>query len=463
MTYQYSSLDNNYLKTVAFDVDNISRNFNSNRIKSLPPSLISMIEENHKQNFNKYNFDTNDFYNSYLRSMRRDDGTDLTDTFPALQQVVYRTTTTESYFDYLRSSNVNNYDRSYFNELAPIAVRYTNGKDLWLIERPPFQATISYKGAGSSYSGKSKDYKIWMPWTLMLVETKPESSYFNASLFFNDGPLTSLDDLAIPCMFPNMYGDGHMCLNQSVTLLQQYLASVNSYDISTVYNFIINDYMSGGWNTDLGIQVFDQYRNYGDLIKNVYRTVTRGVDGDKRFPPSISKTTGRVSFKKYISNFLNYFSFAPMDELINIVAEVKETIVENSKQSYYSRAKTFNDIIKANEDKNIDFTSLFTVPSPISPSIHYEYNIFVDPYFVRNNNLNHNYERIANTIINLIEDSIQSQLQNILFSQEKMYTKFFQENNTIYIKDESTAFFLDLSSTKEQFEVLLQINQKVSS
>jgi hypothetical protein len=106
---------------------------------------------------------------------------------------------------------------------------------------------------------------------------------------------------------------------------------------------------------------------------------------------------------------------------------------------------------------------LFSVTSPISPSFHYEYNIFVDPYFVRNNYLNHNYERIANTIINLIEDSIQSQLQNILFSQEKMYTKFFQENNTIYIKDESTAFFLDLSSTKEQFEVLLQINQKVSS
>lgn len=461
MSYQYSSLNDLYLKTLSFDVENINRSFNSNRIKSLPPFLISIIEDYHRENFKKYNFETYDIYNNYLRSMRREDGTDITDTFPTLQQFVYRATTAESYFDSLRKSNVVNYDRSYFDQTVPIAVRYTNGKNLWLIERPPFQANITYKGSRSSYDGKTKDYQIWMPWTLMLVESSPENSYFNASLFFNDGPITSLDDFAIPCMFPNMYGDGHLCLNQTSTMLQQHLAATECYDISTVYNFLINDYMSGGWNTDLGIQVFDQFRNYGDLIKDVYKKITRGVDGDKRFPPSVSPITGRVSFKKYIANFLNYFSLAPMDELMNIVSEVKQTIIDNSNRGY-NRTKTFNDIITSHEDKSMDFNSLFKIPNVISPSIHYEYNVFIDPYFANKiDPIDHT--AVANSVINLIEEEIKTELYNIASFENKVYTKFYQENKTIYVKDESTVFFLDFSSTKEYFEELLQINQKVSS
>jgi hypothetical protein len=461
MTHQYTSLDDRSLKTLTFSINQISRNTNSTRIKSLPASLISIIEDHHKENFKKYTFEPYDLYNTYLRSMRKDDGTDLSTLFPSMHQAIYRATSPDAYLDKLRSSNTTNYDRSYFNELAPIAVRYTNGTNLWLIERPPFEATITYKATRSSSDGKTKEYKIWMPWTVMLVETVPENSYFNASLFFNDGPITSLDDLAIPCMFPNMYGDGHMCLNQTSTMLQQHLAANNSYDIATIYNFLINDYMSGGWNTDLGIQVFDSYRNFGDLIKNVYKTITRGIDGDKRFTPSFSPITGRVSFKKYIANFLNYFSHAPMGELMNIITEVKQHISDSSNHGYQSRAKTFNQIIKSNEDKNQDFDSLFTIPNVIIPLVHYEYNVLVDPYFLSKIIDNNTQQTVADTIINLIESSIQPELYSVYCSDDKMHTKFFQENDTIYIKDESTAFFLNTSSTREYFEDLLQINQQV--
>lgn len=199
-----------------------------------------------------------------------------------------------------------------FNDLYPIAVRWTNNKDLWLIERPPFQATVTFKNSRSNgTTQKVHTFNIWVPWTLMFLQSEPQKSSYNAWLYFNDGPLNSIDDNFIPCFYPNMYNDARMCLNQTVVLLQQHLAELNKFDIKTIYNFIINDYMSGGWNLDLGISIFELIAAKGQSsIKSAYEKITDGY-------------TNHRANKKVLS-FLKHFSTLDLNQVMTLVSEAKK-------------------------------------------------------------------------------------------------------------------------------------------
>lgn len=292
--------------------------------------------------------------------------------YPSLRSFNFSALRSDSYFNEI--SNYYSNSQTSFDNFFPIAVRYTDNKNVWLIERPPFLATITYKNSRSSYNGKEYSYSVWMPWTVMLLSMSPQTSNYSASLFFNDGPITSLEDKAIPCFFPNMYSNGKMCLNQTTVMLQQHLAQVNSYDPATIYNFIINDYMSGGWNSDLGVQAFDRILMFSQKAKDAKSIIINGNHEDKKNYPSSTTPSGRISDKKYIPNFLNYFSKSSLDEITSIISEVKQSAQDRYYPSYSS---VINEAITASSTSH-PFYELFQTNSSVN-RIYIKYNLYIDP------------------------------------------------------------------------------------
>ena len=448
MTHIYSTLDDSFVRNLEFNVDIDSTPISSNdRMDSVPDALAALLTA---QTENSY------FTNRYNPSIINNE---LKSVFPFLSHITYKVTPVNSFFDDLKNKNNVNYKKSYFNTFAPIAVRYTNGTNLWLVERPPFQANITYRPAGSgSVNSKQQSYSIWMPWTVMLIDMQPDKSFYDSYLFFNDGPINSLDDRAIPCFFPNMYGDGRMCLNQSGVMLQQHLANTNSFDISTVYNFLINDYMSGGWNLDLGIQNFDRFRNATQLMKNSWNTITHGVSEDKKYPSCISPRTGRIMHKRYIPNFLNYFSLSPMNTIIDLISSLKDS-KNSSLQSYAS-------LIESHTNKDKKASSLLSNTNTPSSSVLQYFKLLVSPTFasreVRYNDPSTDYVKIGKNIITVLDTYLQEKLQTISFTNQHITLQDFEtENPILYIEDEDNVFFLEENLSEEYFINLLNLKEKV--
>jgi len=361
--YTYSKLDNDILYRLTF--------FSNNHyISSIYPPLRDLIIDRHKKSeelkarFNLNNLDDRS-YVSYLN------WTNQQTVYPSLYSAVLQVSLSSNYFNSLFASCTFNLPDT--DVFYPIAVRYTDNKNVWLVERPPFLANITFKNGRSSSSTADKPYSIWMPWTLMLLHINPEMSFYEAHLFFNDGPLTSLNEKCIPCFFPNMYSNGKMCLNQTSVMLQQHLAQVNSFDISTIYNFILNDYMMGGWNSDLGIQCFDRCVAFSNSAAVARKTILNGrSDLSKKYPSSYT-VSGRISDKKYLPNFLNYFSYASLEETTSIVTECK-----NASSSYYSQ--TYADLIQeveSNARRNSSYAKIFEAPND-SPNIYLKSDLYVD-------------------------------------------------------------------------------------
>ena len=299
----------------------------------------------------------------------------------------------------------------------------------------------------------------------MLINADPTSSYYESYLFFNDSPIQSLDDYAITCFFPNMYGDGRMCLNQTLSMLQGHLYLVNSFDISTIYNFLINDYMSGGWNTDLGINCFDSIRNISSLSKEAYNTMIHGVQGNKFYPPATSPATGRTSIKKYINNFLNYFSRSAPNHIIEIISSVKEVLKSNPNHN----KSTYNDIIKRIENQESPSYSFLSSYGLNSSFIQQEYRIFTNMSFLSSikdkpeEEIPELYETISKSLITCIDSSLEEQLQK-LCDPDNTYSHhtFDLENKTLYIKDENNVFFLQEDADRNYYSELFEIKQEAT-
>jgi hypothetical protein len=149
-----------------------------------------------------------------------------------------------------KSSNVNP------DTLYPIAVRYISLNNVYVIERPPFRVSVDFKNARASWEEDPiSPVEIWIPWTVMILPWNDiiAGDPSTVRLFFNDGPMESLSDKIIPGYLPNSYSDGRICWSNSFNnlLSELNLSGPESVDINYLYSSILNDYMMGGWNTDL--------------------------------------------------------------------------------------------------------------------------------------------------------------------------------------------------------------------
>lgn len=423
-------------------VFNLSLAPKGNYVGSLYPPLHDLLIARHNANPEYKNRITNPeqrLYSNYLQWISQ------VNKYPALYSAQLSVSPASNYFDEL-SSRFDSQKTFTFDTVFPIAVRYTDNKNVWLIERPPFLANITFKNARSSSMGNDKTYSIWMPWTVMLLVMIPEQSFYNAYLFFNDSPLTSLDEPAVPCMFPNIYADGRMCLNQTSIMLQQHLSEVNAFDPSTIYNFIINDYMTGGWNTDLGIN-FDRIVNYSTQAAKARRTIVNGKSLDKKKYPSATTPSGRLSSKKYIPNFLNYFSQAPLEEITSIVSQMKAKVLE-SNNNFYSSYQTF--INKALSE--VSSSNPYTVPfisTENSPSVYISHDIYIDPAIIEtlktaesftDSSMISHEESFCATIFNHLRDMHSSDISSLQL--DSRHNSYNNSPNPLYLDAEESSYKL---------------------
>lgn len=297
--------------------------------------------------------------------------------FPKIFSFNYIVKKSSDFFDHVKTLISPPDIKTDDQQIYPIAVRYTNGKNLWVIERPPFKATITYRATRSnSTSEKYRQYTMWMPWTVMVLNIDFVSNYYDSYLFFNDSSLQSFDDQLVPCFFPNIYADGRMCLNQTYTGLQQYLYETQSFNVASVYNYIMNDYMSGGWNLDLGASVFDRYipRSLSSNLPNIKKLYDVIINGDKSIKVKPIKSNSNYNYIPYtrkLSASFAYFASLETQQMLDIISESKTQSQSNSLASIISKL----------ENSHIDFSSLFfEFTKKVNSNFNHEAFIIIPPF-----------------------------------------------------------------------------------
>lgn len=143
-------------------------------------------------------------------------------------------------------------------ELMPLAVRYIDKSGNYYVERPPFKININYKNCRAFDSTRETvdDLQMWIPWSIMSIQGSFSYS-FNPSdvkIVFSHKPLEKNTDIYVNPFLPNSYTDGRICWSNSfnsVSSLNTDKNEIKSFDLTYWHSLILNDYMMGGWNTDL--------------------------------------------------------------------------------------------------------------------------------------------------------------------------------------------------------------------
>jgi hypothetical protein len=166
------------------------------------------------------------------------------------------------------------YSSSYSNPnkdttLLPLAVRYADVKrGLYVVERPPFKISPDFsktKGVGRSVPRILEDKEIWIPWTVSIIHMSSSSSTLGYSMFFNDGPLNSFDDVLTVPWIPNVFADGRTCFGDAGYMLNQRIeAQQMNYNLPEVFNYIFNDFFSS-WNADLSMSHHNLFSVFSQL------------------------------------------------------------------------------------------------------------------------------------------------------------------------------------------------------
>jgi len=267
------------------------------------------------------------------------------------------------YYDLSKLKPFNN-NNSQTLPLYPIATRSIIDNDCIIVERSPFKISGSFKPAGSNRSSSTQvEYEFWVPWTLTILY----KDYQKAAIYFGSSSVDSPDARYIHCILPNIYGDASVCFNNS---LREYDLS-SDQDFRSYFYSVINEYYSGGWNTDLhssylnfiNSDFFKEDENYSFAIKNFitpdrshYKNLTASkFDTLKRRAQKFSRTHSTAIRYKYLlevlstydlKNTLDFYSdLAKMaEETPGIESLTFENIVDKAR---YSRSRNINNDLLA--------------------------------------------------------------------------------------------------------------------
>lgn len=188
--------------------------------------------------------------------------------------------------------------------LYPIAVKEQIGLSYYLIERAPFRIKLNFK-MSKSHSREPKkrvDHYIWVPWSLYFFDSKSN----RVVIYFGSGPSSDPDTRYMNCAFPNTYADGSVCWN----------SSLSGYDFSQVkdvrehFSTLVNEYYSGGWNTDLFPHAMGSIR-YNEHASDAYKNF---VAPTQEYFPSYTPSKfeafkNRASGYNYTSSYTKRFKY----------------------------------------------------------------------------------------------------------------------------------------------------------
>jgi len=289
------------------------------------------------------------------------------------------------------------------NNLYPIAVRYVSNENVYVIERPPFKLSVDFKNSRASYSSNSvTPVEIWIPWTVMILPWNQivTGDPGHLKLYFNDGPIKSLSDCVVPVYLPNSYPDGRICWSHSFNQLLSQLntSGPESIDLNYLYSSILNDYLMGGWNTDLqfsyrDLQYKDSHHTVSLLANKDLPMLSLFVDTLKINPDfaknirSILETKFGFTKRKSLSCvdgsvlkdrnnhqgsrdiFLKLFAFMSsisLSDTLNFVSELKHLSRESSAYGPIEIEKTLRINFSPYDDNNVP---LLATTAPIKNAV----------------------------------------------------------------------------------------------
>jgi len=236
-------------------------------------------------------------------------------------------------------------------------------------------------------------------------------------------------------------------------MLQQHLAETNSYDISTIYNFILNDYMSGGWNTDLHLSSFDLLTYYSDTFAELKNKLRFG-DHNLKIKSAVS-FSGRFSLKKYYTNYFKYFSSLDLDQILSLITLAKKEFTGLPGSSH--KVSTYNDFINRFKIKSQSFIEHYSniKGNDSLPELNYEYRLFLHPIFnsIMNQDTENSHTYMSdeyNIFISKLQENIyQFMLINEnkdihkMLSTKNFTTNYGHDKIDIFIDSDYTVHLLD--------------------
>jgi len=275
----------------------------------------------------------------------------------------------------------------------PIAIRAIKN-NVYAIERPPFKTSVRLTPSRAARVSKEASTlcEIWIPWTVSILtmptENNPSPSF---KMFYNDGPLQSLDENIIVPWTPNFHHSGEICLGETVSNFTEAVNQniVNPNSVTEVYHYLINDYFNGGWNLDLGGGVIYNICNYGigkfttnplkdsDLAARAASAKVKIVD---------SKKPGTRDSTRVKNSYLTW-SLMDLSEVLFAVSEYKK----QNRTSY-----NVNSIIETEVGSLNEKESISSVMRSIYLSNSHTVNNSTDWYIV----VSFSKELIVNTLVN---------------------------------------------------------------
>jgi len=354
--------------------------------------------------------------------------------------------------------------------LYPIATRSVIDNDCIIVERSPFKISGSFKPAGSNRSSSTQiQYEFWVPWTLTVLY----KDYQKAAIYFGSSSVDSPDAKYIHCILPNIYGDSSVCFNSS---LREYNLSSNQ-DFRSYFYSVINEYYSGGWNTDLystylsflNSHFFPEDEDYSFAIKNFitpdrshYKNLTASkFDALKRRAAKYDQTHSTATRYKYLFEVLSSYDLKNTLDFYADLAKMAETTPG-------IECLTFDDIVdktRSNRARNVHNDLLSKIETYTqSNTIHYEsYPDYFPKVTIHHKNAYYPYLEAFYDIFQKFHDtdrlffdmySIYSQSDNLfdatiqdpftIDTLEEIYTRIFYDYYNDNYSSSSNHFYFDI-------------------
>lgn len=363
---------------------------------------------------------------------------------------------------------------AYKNFVYPMAVRYISKNGTYVVERPPFQLEVDYR-IGSAHSGNPKipSIKIWVPWTLMVFSANAfaNGNFTNAGLYFNSGPLESMDQKLVTCFYPNTYSNSKICFSNSLSDFGSVLDTTEfeKGNIGYIYNYIFNNYMMGGWNADLE-QNLNRY-NVPQVDLDKYPTIklfhfpTSDPEFYKKivnvFPKEFFRKLkryyqedfylfqGRISREKIFARNFGVFAAFTLEQKINFIKELQQFSEEKKKSNNYHRTNTSTlaEIIhhfETNEVKTQSSVGPSSLARIADAPLVYDYESYIFDIYI--DNCPPNQSSYYNVALRDISSNVYSQMHRNMIDHINSKT------------DSSIAFVVDIAA--QTYEVIINYDKR---
>lgn len=324
---------------------------------------ISQISDDTKANHTLYAYpymiDVNYNYTSYFPTTRNlvDTATGTIKT-PVVSVGVSLYSSKDTYLakDFLHSSKTLPSDH-----ILPIATRYADVKaDVYVIERPPFQIPIDYY-TSKQISPKMPTYlqgkTMWIPWTVFVVSLNKNVNYLTAKMYFNDKPLSSLeDDVIVRAFTPNIFDDARVCFgNSAFTFGQRIEAGDIEYNVSNVYNYLFNDYFTQ-WNPDIHTKTINymyEWMTKNKIFDNIH------ASNQKNKPKGFDDLANWQKYKTAWPYCLYAMSQLSFEQTMQFISDYRNCFPYKSESTTrYSISTTLKDVLKQTYDPDYTDTTL---------------------------------------------------------------------------------------------------------